>query len=106
MKAGTAQKMILNMISTATMIKLGYVHGNRMSNMRASNDKLKDRSVRILMAETDLDENTARQRLAEGTGDLRVTIVMIHTHASREEAENALIANNFVIEKAIKYLRK
>jgi len=101
MKAGTAQKMILNMISTVAMIRLGYVKGNRMTNVRASNEKLKDRSLRILMAEAGLDEDAARARLAEGTGDLRVAVVMIHANASREDAERALIANNFVIEKAI-----
>jgi N-acetylmuramic acid 6-phosphate etherase len=104
MKAGTAQKLVLNMISTIAMIRLGYVKGNRMTNMRASNEKLKDRSVRILMAETGLDEETARVRLAEGTGDLRVAVVMVHTNAERDEAEKALIGNNFVIEKAIKFL--
>src|SRR5688572_15037606 len=59
MKAGTAQKMILNMISTVSMIRLGYVCGNRMSNMKASNAKLHDRAVRILIEEAKLDESTA-----------------------------------------------
>lgn len=102
LKAGTAQKLVLNMISTMSMIRLGYVQGNRMTNMRASNEKLKDRSVRILMAETGLDEETSRKRLEEGTGDLRVAVVMIHANASREEAERALLQTNFVIEKAIR----
>jgi N-acetylmuramic acid 6-phosphate etherase len=106
MKAGTAQKLVLNMISTVAMIRLGYVKGNRMINMRSSNEKLKDRSVRILMAEAGLDEDTARARLAEGTGDLRVAVVMIHANATRDEAEKALIGNNFVIEKAIRSLQK
>src|SRR5438067_1017482 len=52
MKAGTAQKMILNMISTVAMIRLGYVKGNRMTNVKSSNAKLKERGVRILMEET------------------------------------------------------
>jgi N-acetylmuramic acid 6-phosphate etherase len=61
LKAGTAQKMVLNMISTATMVGLGYVSGNRMSNLQARNTKLRDRAVRIVMAETgkDHDEATA-----------------------------------------------
>ncbi len=54
MKAGTAQKMILNMISTAAMIKLGYVKGNRMTNVKSSNAKLKERSLRILISETSI----------------------------------------------------
>ncbi len=104
MKAGTAQKMILNMISTVSMIRLGYVKGNRMTNVRASNSKLHDRSVRILMAEAGLDEDAAKARLEEGTGDLRVAVVMIHANATREDAEKALVQTNFVIEKAIKLL--
>lgn len=56
MKSGTAQKMILNMISTVAMIKLGYVRSNRMTNVRASNEKLKDRAVRIFMTETGIDD--------------------------------------------------
>ena len=63
MKAGTAQKLILNMISTAAMIRLGYVKGNRMTNVRASNEKLKDRAVRILMAETGITDNGDAKRL-------------------------------------------
>lgn len=75
MKAGTAQKMILNMISTAAMIKLGYVRGNRMTNVRAGNEKLKDRALRILMAETGIED--------------------------RNEAEALLIESQFSISKAI-----
>ena len=59
LKAGTAQKMVLNMISTATMVRLGYVSGNRMSNLQARNVKLRDRAVRIIMAETGLDHDAA-----------------------------------------------
>lgn len=70
MKSGTAQKMILNMISTVTMIKLGYVRGNRMTNVRASNEKLKDRALRIFMAETNLDEVAADKILSEANYDL------------------------------------
>lgn len=63
MKAGTAQKMVLNMISTATMVGLGYVSGNRMSNMQARNTKLKDRAVRIVMAESGRDQADALRAL-------------------------------------------
>lgn len=59
LKAGTAQKMVLNMISTATMVRLGYVSGNRMSNLQPKNVKLRERAVRIVMAETGVDEETA-----------------------------------------------
>ena len=63
LKAGTAQKMVLNMISTATMVRLGYVSGNRMSNLQARNTKLRERAVRIVSAETGLDHDAARQAL-------------------------------------------
>ena len=63
LKAGTAQKMVLNMISTATMVRLGYVSGNRMSNLQPRNVKLRDRAVRIVVAEMGVDQQTARQAL-------------------------------------------
>lgn len=66
MKGGTAQKMILNMISTVALIRLGYVHGNRMTNVRASNEKLKERALRIFMAETGItDKDTASEILTK-----------------------------------------
>jgi len=104
MKAGTAQKLVLNMISTAVMIRLGYVKGNRMTNVKSSNIKLKERSVRILMAETDLDETSAQNLLTEANHDLRVAIVMQKANVSCEVAENALRKNDFVIELAIQNL--
>jgi len=63
LKAGTAQKMVLNMISTATMVRLGYVSGNRMSNLQPRNVKLRERAVRIVMVETGVDEETAAAAL-------------------------------------------
>jgi N-acetylmuramic acid 6-phosphate etherase len=74
LKAGTAQKMVLNMISTATMVRLGYVSGNRMSNLQARNIKLRERAVRILMAETGLDQEAARAALEAAGFDLRVAL--------------------------------
>jgi len=104
MKAGTAQKMVLNMISTAAMIRLGYVKGNRMTNVKSSNLKLKERSLRILSAETNLDERAARELLNEANGDLRVAIVMQKAQVSGEKANNALAEHDFVIEKAVENL--
>jgi N-acetylmuramic acid 6-phosphate etherase len=101
MKAGTAQKMILNMISTAAMIRLGYVKGNRMTNVKSSNAKLKERSVRILMAETGLDEAAAHDLLNKANDDLRGAIVMRKANVSFDAAKKALTENNFVIEKAL-----
>src|ERR1041384_2907734 len=63
LKAGTAQKIVLNMISTATMVRLGYVSGNRMSNLQARNTKLRERALRIVMAETGVDHEEAVAKL-------------------------------------------
>jgi N-acetylmuramic acid 6-phosphate etherase len=63
LKAGTAQKMVLNMLSTATMVQLGYVTGNHMSHLKAGNTKLRERAVRIVMAETGLDQAAATKAL-------------------------------------------
>jgi len=104
MKSGTAQKMVLNMLSTVTMIRLGYVKGNRMTNLKPKNIKLKERSVRILMAETNLDEPAAQIKFEEANNDLRVAIVMQKANVSRQAAEDVLTANDYVIEKAVEAL--
>lgn len=104
MKSGTAQKLVLNTISTAVMIKLGYVKGNRMTNVKSSNIKLKERSRRILIDETGLDENEAGDLMTEAGDDLRVAIVMHKAAVARQTAENALTENEFVIEKALENL--
>lgn len=106
MKAGTAQKMILNMISTAAMIRLGYVSGNRMTNVMPRNVKLVERSLRILAAETGLNSTDAEKLINEAGGDLRVAIVMHKAEVGREEAQQALSAANNVIEKAVESAQK
>jgi len=104
MKAGTAQKMILNMISTIAMIRLGYVKGNRMTNLRSSNIKLKDRSVRILIAETGLDDDAAAHLLERAHNDLRVALVMCGANIGADAAEKALAESNLVVKEAVKKL--
>ena len=74
LKAGTAQKMVLNMLSTATMVRLGYVTGNRMSNLQPRNVKLRERAVRIVMAETGLDQEAAVQVLEKSGWNVRQAI--------------------------------
>lgn len=73
MKAGTAQKLVLNMISTATMIQLGRIKGNRMVDMQLSNDKLIERGIRIIMLELGVDEERA-VALLKRYGNVRVAI--------------------------------
>jgi N-acetylmuramic acid 6-phosphate etherase len=106
LKAGTAQKMALNMISTATMIRLGYVTGNRMTNMRPSNVKLRARSERILAAETGLGEEAARAALAAAGGDLRVALVMSQTGRGVEESRGALEACGWAVGRAVEELSR
>jgi N-acetylmuramic acid 6-phosphate etherase len=105
MKAGTAQKLVLNMLSTMTMIRLGYVTGNRMTNMRARNSKLQARSVRILCAETGADEAAAQAALDATTHDLPAAIVMLQTGRTPDEAKAALASADGIIAKAVAALR-
>ncbi|MFZ1702363.1 MAG: N-acetylmuramic acid 6-phosphate etherase [Pyrinomonadaceae bacterium] len=74
MKAGTAQKMVLNMVSTVAMIRLGYVKGNRMTHMKTSNEKLKERALRILMAENGMDEANALDTLSRSDWNLTIAL--------------------------------
>jgi N-acetylmuramic acid 6-phosphate etherase len=104
LKAGTAQKMVLNMLSTATMIRLGYVTGNRMTNMLTRNTKLRARALRILMAEAGLNESEADARLEAAGGDLRSALVMSQTGCSLAEAESALAMTNYVVKSAVEAL--
>jgi N-acetylmuramic acid 6-phosphate etherase len=104
LKAGTAQKMVLNMLSTATLVRLGYVKGNRMTNMRPSNVKLRARSERILAAEAGLDERGAREALDAAGGDLRVALVMSKTGSESEAARRALEACGWVVARAVEEL--
>lgn len=73
MKAGTAQKLVLNMITTATMIRLGKVRGNRMVDMQLSNEKLVDRGVKMVMAEAEVSEDVASKFLKEH-GNVRAAV--------------------------------
>jgi N-acetylmuramic acid 6-phosphate etherase len=104
LKAGTAQKMILNMISTATLIRLGYVSGNRMSNVQTRNVKLRERALRILMAETALAENEARALLEKTGNNLSASIVMGRAGSGLIETLQALKNSNGVIEQAVRDL--
>ncbi|MBA3441487.1 MAG: N-acetylmuramic acid 6-phosphate etherase [Pyrinomonadaceae bacterium] len=104
LKAGTAQKLVLNMLSTATMIRLGYTSGNRMSNLLPRNTKLQARAIRILSQETNLDENAARVALEAAGGDLRRALVINRTGCSAREAEAALAEAKGVVPRAIAHL--
>jgi len=105
MKAGTAQKLVLNMLSTATMIRLGYVTGNRMTNVQTRNVKLHARAIRILQAEAGLGEQQAQSVLNEADGQLPLALVMSKSGRAREEAEAALAESQGVVSVAIDSLK-
>jgi len=97
MKAGTATKLILNMISTATMIKLGKVYGNLMVDLMAVNDKLVDRGTRIIKQLTELDYDAAQIKLFEAEKSVKTAIVMEKLNCSLNDAREKLNkANGFL----------
>lgn len=89
MKAGTAQKMVLNMLSTATMVRLGFVHDNLMVNVHLKNSKLLDRGVRIVQEITGASRADAEAALAVA-GDVRTAVVMLTLGCSVETARGRL----------------
>lgn len=86
MKSGTAQKLVLNMLTTASMIKQGYVYGNLMIHVQMKNAKLRERGRRIIMAATGADYEKADAALRQARGDIKVAIVMLARGESRTEA--------------------
>lgn len=86
LKAGTAQKMVLNMLSTATMVKLGHAYDNLMIDLGKTNVKLKDRSRRILELATGRSVSAVEHALRQSKHDLRVALVMLKRHVSVAQA--------------------
>ena len=91
LRAGTATKLVLNMLSTGAMIRTGMVYGNLMVNVQPTNEKLKDRAIRIIAAATGVDEDRAAMLLTQA-GTVRVAIVMQKLSLSREQAVQRLEA--------------
>lgn len=106
MKAGTATKLILNMISTGTMIKLGKVYGNLMVDVRATNEKLKARAVRIVKTVTGCSDEKAAAALAEADGNAETAILMIIGGISGAEATKRLEEVDGILSAAIHEYRK
>jgi len=102
MKAGTATKLVLNMITTASMIRLGFVFGNLMVNVQPRNQKLRDRARRIVRDASGVNEETAGN-LLDTAGDVRTAIVMAKRHVSREEAQALLKAAGGRVGKALEW---
>jgi N-acetylmuramic acid 6-phosphate etherase len=100
MKAGTAQKMILNMLSTGAMVRLGYVYGNRMVNVHLSNEKLMQRGTAIVQSAAQVERALARRVLQEA-GSVPVALVMLKRGISKHEAERLLAAVRGNVRRAI-----
>ena len=105
MKAGTAQKVILNLLSTLIMVRMDRVYRGLMVNMRATNAKLRRRSEIMVMQITDCDEATATDAILEAGGDLK-SAVLIAMGASPAEAQGALERNDSNLRKALADLPK
>ena len=101
MKAGTAQKLVLNMLSTGAFVRLGYVYGNLMVNVQPKNTKLLDRARRIIAQAADVPHQRAGELLAAAGNNVRAAILMAKTGVSREEAERRLAAAGGRVSKAI-----
>ena len=93
MKAGTATKLVLNMLTTGSMIRIGKTWGNLMVDLRATNAKLTDRSERILMEATGLTRSAARAALAAADGRVKPAIVMLRQNVALPEADRLLEAH-------------
>lgn len=91
LKSGTAQKLVLNMLSTSSMIGIGKVYQNLMVDVKPSNEKLVERSKRIIMQATDCSYEQASQAFTSANQQVKTAIVMILTDSTKEEAEQKLV---------------
>lgn len=105
MKAGTAQKMVLNMLSTGTMIKTGKVYSNLMINVQATNDKLIERSINIISDINHISHDDAKKLFEDADNNIATAIVMHNSGSSKEDAIESLENNNNLVKVAIKELR-
>lgn len=102
LKAGTATKLILNQLTTASMVRLGKCYENLMVDLRASNAKLVDRSARIVAMICEVDRTRADELLRDAQGDVKAAIVMQKRRCDRATALNALKDANGVLREALK----
>jgi N-acetylmuramic acid 6-phosphate etherase len=101
LKAGTAQKMVLNMLSTGAMARLGYVLGNLMVNVHPKNSKLKERALAIVQQAAEVDRAAAAEALRAAGDRVPLAVVMLRTGATRRQAEAALASAGGHVRQAI-----
>ena len=107
LRAGTATKMALNMLTTLTMVQLGKVYGNLMVDMRPTNQKLQDRAIRIVQKALDIEDKAEADKLLESAGrDVKTAIVMRSAGVTKEKAQEALRASGGFVRKAQDWLKK
>ena len=107
LRAGTATKMALNMLTTLTMVQLGKVYGNLMVDMKPTNQKLQDRAIRIVQKALDIQDKAEADALLESAGrDVKTAIVMRSTGAAKEQAQEALRVNEGFVRRAQTWLRE
>ena len=105
MKSGTAQKMILNMLTTASMVKMGKTYGNIMVDLQFSNAKLKERAKRIIMDITDVDYDTAEDYIILSDGNVKTALVMILTGKDKNSVNNLLEKFDGKISNILEFLK-
>ncbi|MCR2805156.1 N-acetylmuramic acid 6-phosphate etherase [Paenibacillus soyae] len=106
LKAGTAQKLVLNMLSTGTMVKLGKTYNNLMVDMKASNKKLYDRALRMIRTTTGVDHQTAKDILEKASLDCKLAIMMIKSGLDAEAAAKVLRECGGSLKRAIRVCTK
>ncbi|MBI2251811.1 MAG: N-acetylmuramic acid 6-phosphate etherase [Armatimonadetes bacterium] len=106
LKAGTAQKLVLNMLSTAAMIKLGKVYGNYMVSLMPVNLKLKKRSLSMLQELSGLNQEKAQELLRKAKGNIKIALLMHLGNFSKIQADGLLKQNENNLRKALEFVRK
>ncbi len=101
MKAGTATKLILNMISTTTMVKMGKVYGNLMVDLQVWNEKLRDRGTRIIENLTDLNYKEAGMVLKKSGGSVKTALIMVRRSCSKKKAKELIKKHDGNLRKII-----
>ena len=101
MKAGTAQKMVLNMLTTGSMIKIGKTYENFMIDLMPTNEKLKDRAIRIVSEIAKVNASTALKTVLECNWKVKEAILMLQCDVTYEEAQTALKKNCGILRRTL-----
>jgi N-acetylmuramic acid 6-phosphate etherase len=101
LKAGTAQKLVLNIISTAVMVRLGKAYGNLMVDVQATNSKLRARAARIVAMACEVDEETAAAVLQASNGEVKTAIISVMTGLAPVAARERLMSHGGIVRAAL-----